>query len=155
LSSALPAITREGVRTGLASFYYRFVASLCVALMAFYAATAPVKAADQIQHMPALIALHAHDNIGSFPIYSDHGSDGTFLDHHGQEPVGDSQPDDPLGAGHHHHGDTGPNLIVPNVMAALSLTPSADLHVIGTDRQIAGLRSIGPERPPRLFSLNV
>src|SRR3546814_21116123 len=50
---------------------------------------------------------------------------------------------DHLAGGHHHHGDTGPNLLVPNAAVAAAIAVSAALHGIGKDRQFAGLRPIG------------
>jgi len=141
--------------TLIASAFDRLIAALCVALMLFYAATLPAKAADQIQHAPALMASHAHDGPGNFSIDTVHDSHVDHTDHHGDAPDDEGAPGDHLAGGHHHHGDTGPNLLVPGGADAIGFGPIASLHAIGKDRQIDGLRSIGPERPPRTASLNI
>ncbi|MBA4751332.1 MAG: hypothetical protein H2055_03775 [Sphingopyxis sp.] len=51
----------------LASAKDRLTGALCVALMLFYAATIPAKAANQIQHAPGLMTAHDHDAPTSCP----------------------------------------------------------------------------------------
>ncbi len=145
--------TREHVIRPAAAFD-RLIAALCAALMLFYAATVPVKAADQIQHSPAFMVAHDHGNAGRFIPDTVHDSIAEHAGHHGGASVDDKGTggDHPAG-GHHHHGDTGPSLLVPNAIIAAGLTPPASMHGIGKDRRIAGLRPVGPERPPRLRSL--
>lgn len=147
------AIRREGVLTPIASAFDRLIAALCVALMIFYAATIPAKATDQIQHSPALMMAHDHGDADTLTIDAVHDSHQDHADHHGNVPDDEGQPSDHLAGGHHHHGDSGPNLLVPRGADAPGFGRIAGLHGIGQDRHIAGLKSIGPERPPRLFSL--
>lgn len=149
------AITREAVFTPIASAFDRLIAALCVALMLFYAATLPAKAADQLQHAPALMVAHEHDGLGGFSVEAVHDSHDDHADHHGDAPDDEGQPSDHLAGGHHHHGDTGPNLLVPGAASAQGFALLAGPHGIGKDRRITGLRSIGPERPPRTTSLNI
>jgi hypothetical protein len=130
----------------------RLIAMLCVALMMFYAATMPAKAAGQIQHAPALMVVHDHQGADSFAIDAVH--DDHAAPHDDSHDTGD-QPDDDLDGSHHHHGDSGPNLLVPNVATATSLAPSGSLLGGRIERPIAGLRALGPERPPRTISLTV
>lgn len=139
----------------LASALDRLIAALCVALMMFYAATMPAKAADQIQHAPALMVAHDHDGLDRFSIDAVHDGHDEPAAHHDDTPDTGDQPDDHLGGSHHHHGDSGPNLLVPNVAAAPGIAPSRSLHGARIERPIAGLRSLGPERPPRTTSLTI
>ncbi|ALJ12096.1 hypothetical protein [Sphingopyxis macrogoltabida] len=132
----------------------RLVASLCVALMMFYATTIPAKATDQLQHSPSLMVAHDHDTPGSFMVDAVHDDPADHADHHAPAPDTDDQPSDHFAGGHHHHGDTGPNLLVPGGANALGGFASGNLHGVRPDRQFAGLRPVGPERPPRLLSLN-
>ncbi|WP_188237021.1 hypothetical protein [Sphingopyxis sp. LK2115] len=152
--STLP-ITRESVLTRNASRLDRLIAALCVALMMFYAATAPAKAADQIEHSPAFMVWHNHGDVGNFTLDAVHDSHDEHADHHDDAPADEEAPADHLAGGHHHHGDTGPNLLVPNAAMAGAIAPTAALLGIGKDRQFSGLSSVGPERPPRTFSLTV
>lgn len=146
----------RGVLASNASRFDRLIAALCALLMMFYAATAPAKAADQIQHSPAFMVSHDHGSAGNFTLDAVHDSHDGHADHDDDAPADDEgTPADHLAGGHHHHGDTGPNLLVPNAATAGAIAPSASLHGIGKDRQIAGLRSLGPERPPRTLSLTV
>lgn len=122
----------------------------------FYAATVPAKAADQIQHSPALMASHDHGSTSSFMLDAVHDSPDQHADHHDDGPVdNEGTPTGHVAGGHHHHGDTGPNLLVPNAATAGAIAPAAPLHGIGKDRPFVGLRSLGPERPPRHLSLTV
>lgn len=132
----------------------RLIASLCIALMMFYAATAPAKAADQLQHLPSLMVTHDHGTLGIFSVDAVHDNYSNHADHHDQTPDTDDQPGDHLAGGHHHHGDTGPNLLVPGDANALGSFASGNVHGMRPDRQFAGLRPAGPEKPPRLLSLN-
>lgn len=138
----------------IASASDRLIAALCVALMMLYAATLPAKAADQIQHTPALMVSHDHKSFDNFSVTAVHDDHHEQADHHEDSPGGGEQPGDPPAGGHHHHGDTGPNLLVPDAAAPRAAARLMGLQAIGKDRQIAGLRSIGPERPPRTTSLN-
>ena len=138
-----------------ASAIDRLIASLCVALMMFYAATLPAKAADQIQHAPALLVSHDHAGFDNFSVDAVHDDHHEHADDHEDMPDGDGQPSDHLAGGHHHHGDSGPSLLVSDAAVSPAMALLTGLHEIGKDRQIAGLRSIGPERPPRTISLNV
>lgn len=140
--------------TPIASAFHRLIAALCVALMMFYAATLPAKAADQLQHAPALMVAHEHDRLSGFSVDAVHDSHVDHADHHGDASDDEGQPSDDVG-GHHHHGDTGPNLLIPGAASAEGFALLAGPHGIGKDRRIAGLRSIGPERPPRIASLNI
>ncbi|KTE16992.1 hypothetical protein [Sphingopyxis sp. H115] len=136
------------------ALFDRLIAALCVALMIAYAAAVPAKAADQIQHSPAFMISHDHGDVGNFTLDAVHDSHDEHADHHDDAPADDEGTRaDHLAGGHHHHGDTGPNLLVPNAAVAAAIAVSAALHGIGKDRQFAGLRPIGPERPPRLGSL--
>lgn len=153
LSIAKRAITRGNVLTPIASAFDRLIVALCVALMLFFAATAPARAADQIQHSPAFIASHAHGGLGSLTFDAVHDSQDEHADHHGGAPGDEDAPGDHLGGGHHHHGDHGPNLLAPQGVMAGVMAPLSSLHGIGKDRRIAGLRPLGPERPPRTLSL--
>lgn len=140
--------------TRISPRFDRLIAALCVALLIAYAATVPAKAADQIQHSPAFMVSHDHDDDGSFTLDAVHDSHDEHADHHDDAPADDEgTPADHLAGGHHHHGDTGPNLLVPNAAMAAAIAPSAALHGIGKDRLFAGLRPVGPERPPRLDML--
>lgn len=136
------------------ALFHRLIATLCVALMMAYAATVPAKATDQIQHSPAFIVSHDHGDVGNFTLDAVHDSHDDHADHHDDAPADDEgTPADHLAGGHHHHGDTGPNLLVPNAAMAAAIAPSAALHGIVKNRQFAGLRPVGPERPPRLGTL--
>ncbi len=156
LPTEMPQIKRSFVLTYVSSRFDRLIGTLCVALMLFYAATAPAKAADQIQHSPVFMISHQHGELADFAVDTVHDSPAEHADHHDNAPADDeSTPGDHLAGGHHHHGDTGPNLLVPNAVTASGIAPIGSLHGIGNDRQIAGRRSIGPERPPRPHSLTV
>lgn len=155
LSIETRAIKRGPVPTPTTSPLDRLIVALCVALMIFYAAMTPAKAANQIQHAPALMISHDHSGPGIFSINAIHDNQEDHADHHEDAPDTGDQPGDPLAGGHHHHGDSGPNLLMPLAAATSSTSPRMRLHGIGQDRQIAGLRSIEPERPPRICSLNV
>ncbi len=142
----------RGVPTSPARAIDRMIATLCVAVMMFYAATMPAKAAAQIQHAPALMVAHDHQGADNFAIdvvHDDHAAP------HGDPPDSGDQSDDDLGGSHHHHGDSGPNLLVLNVAAVPSIAPWRSPHGTQIERPIAGLRSLGPERPPRTTSLTV
>lgn len=142
--------------TRISSRFERLIAALCVALMLFYAATAPAKAADQIQHSPAFMVAHDHASAGTFTLEAVHDGHDEHADHHDEAPADDEgTPADHLAGGHHHHGDTGPNLLVPDAATTAAMTPPASLRGIGKDRQITGLRSVGPDRPPRSLSLTL
>ena len=152
LSTEGTATTRVGVPTSPAHAIDRMIATLCVAVMMFYAATMPAKAAAQIQHAPALMVAHDHQGSDNFAIdvmHDDHAAP-----HDDSHDTGD-QPDDDLDGSHHHHGDSGPNLLIPNIATATSLAPSGSLLGGRIERPIAGLRALGPERPPRTISLTV
>lgn len=152
LSTEGIATTRVDVPTSPARAIDRLIAMLCVALMMFYAATMPAKAAGQIQHAPALMVVHDHQGADSFAIDAVH--DDHAAPHDDSHDTGD-QPDDDLDGSHHHHGDSGPNLLIPNIATATSLAPSGSLLGGRIERPIAGLRALGPERPPRTISLTV
>ncbi len=120
LSTEGTATTRVGVPTSPAHAIDRMIATLCVAVMMFYAATMPAKAAAQIQHAPALMVAHDHQGSDNFAIdvmHDDHAAP------HDDPPDSGDQSDDDLGGSHHHHGDSGPNLLVPNVAAAPTIAP--------------------------------
>lgn len=136
----------------------RLIATLCVALMLFYAATIPAKAANQIQHAPGLMIAHDHDGPASFSVDTVHDFQDAHAEHHEDtdgNSNGDDEPGDRAGGGHHHHGDSGPNLIVPEIAAGQATISLANLHQAIRERHIVGLRSPGPERPPRSLSLTV
>lgn len=133
----------------------RLIAALCVLLMMVYAATAPAKAVDQIRHAPTVMMVHDHSGTVDFAI---HAVPGSHDDHAGQsgEAPADEEPGNPLAGGHHHHhGDNGPNLLVPDAASAAAIPASSRLHAFGRDRHVAGLRPIGPERPPRTTPLTL
>lgn len=125
------------------------VAALCVALMIFYATTLPAKAANQIHHDPGLMIVHDHGSLDNLPIHAVQGSHAEHADQHEDVPHGDEEPSDPFASGHHHHGDNGPNMLAPDAVTSFAMQPPAGLHDIGKDRRIAGLQTVGPERPPR------
>lgn len=128
----------------------RLIASLCAALMLFYAATIPTKAMDKLQHAPAVMAEHDHVSLANFSVDVVHDSH----EHHDDGPQdGGSQPDDHLAGGHHHHGDSSPSLMFPEFAANLGSGPLNSLHGLRNERQFTGLISVGPERPPRPLSL--
>lgn len=131
----------------------RLIAALCVALMLFYAATMPVKAANQIQHSPALLVAHNHDSIGTFPVDVVHDGYDERAVHHEDTQEAGGQPDENSARGHHHHGDSGPNLLIPNIVAARGVAPLRTLHRVQAERPIAGRRTLGPDRPPRAARL--
>lgn len=134
----------------------RLIAALCAALMLFYAATVPVKAADQIEHTSAFMTSHDHEGSGDFALDIVHCSTDAHAAHHDAAPDTNDQPGDQrTGGHHHHHGDTGPNLIVAETDTGFGMAPSDSLHGIRKELPIAGMRSVGPERPPRMISLNV
>ena len=145
-------ITRGGVIRPAARFD-RLIAALCAALMLFYAATVPAKAAGQLQHSPALMVAHDHGDGSAFTLDAVHDNAAEHADHHGAPADDEGTRGDHSVGGHHHHGDTGPNLLVPNAIIAAATAPPASLLGIGKDRRIVGLRHFGPERPPRLLSL--
>jgi hypothetical protein len=128
----------------------RLILSLCALLMTLYAATIPAKAANQLEHAPSFMMTHDHKEDADFSVDVVHDS----FDHHDDAPDGDEGPNDPASGGHHHHGDNGPNLLVPDAATAPTILSSSRLQVAEKDRHVAGLRSIGPERPPRTTSLN-
>ncbi len=119
-----------------------------------YAATLPVKAAHQLQHLPSLMITHDHGVLGAILVDVVHDDHSGHSGYHAQSPDTDEQPGEHLAGGHHHHGDTGPNLLVPSDANALGSYAAADMHAARPDRQFAGFRPVGPERPPRLLSLN-
>tara|TARA_R110000850_G_scaffold100755_1_gene208442 strand:+ start:364 stop:795 length:432 start_codon:yes stop_codon:yes gene_type:complete len=138
-----------------APLFDRLTAALCALLMIVYAATMPAKAADQIEHAPALMIAHEHSGPESFSLDTVHDHHDAHAEHHEDTSDGENEPSDLAAGGHHHHGDSGPNLIVPDAAAAHGAAPSANLHEADGERQIAGLRSPGPERPPRSISLTI
>lgn len=117
--------------------------------MLFYASTMPARAMDQVEHA-AIITGHDHGGPSDFPVDVVYDAEAHDADHHPGALDGDEQTGDPVAGGHHHHGDSGPNLLVPGTAAVLL---SSGLHGFRKDRQIAGLRPVGPERPPRSPSL--
>lgn len=143
------------VQNSLSLKIERLTAALCAALMLFYAATIPAKAANEIQHTPALMAEHDHSGIAGFSIDAVHDNDGVHAQHHEGTPEEDDQTDDRVVGGHHHHGDSGSSLLVANAATAVNIAPSGSLHDARSERPISGLRSPGPERPPRSISLTV
>lgn len=155
LSIASRAVTRGRMPKPSASLLDRLILALCALLVMFYAAMMPAKAADQLQHAPSFMVAHDHKDAADFSVNAVH--DG-FDDHaadHDDAPKSDDGPDAPVSGGHHHHGDSAPSLLVPDAVIAPAIAWLADLHGIDKDRKIAGLRSIGPERPPRTTSLNI
>lgn len=132
----------------------RLIATLCVALMLFYAATIPAKAANQIQHAPGLMLAHDHDVPISFSVDAVHDYQDAHAEHHEDTSDSEDEPSDRAGGGHHHHGDSGPNLLVPEAAAGQATISRASLHQSISERHIVGLRSPGPERPPRSVTLN-
>ncbi len=133
----------------------RLIAALCVLLMTVYAATVPAKAVDQIRHAPTVMMAHDHSSAADFAIHAVPGSHADHAEHFGDAPA-DEEPGNPLaGSHHHHHGDSGPNLLVPDAASAAAIPASSRLHTFGRDRHVAGLRSIGPERPPRTTPLTL
>lgn len=133
----------------------RLVAALCVLILMFYAATVPAKAVDQVRHAPTIMIAHDHSGPADFAINAVPGSHDDHADHFGDAPA-DEESGKPFGAGHHHHhGDSGPNLLVPDAASAAAITASSGLQAFGKDRHVAGLRSIGPERPPRTTPLTL
>ncbi|WP_295323799.1 hypothetical protein [uncultured Sphingopyxis sp.] len=149
------AITHLDVLEPVALLFERLIAALCVALIMFYAATLPAKATDQLQHSPALMVPHEHGGLDSFTVDTVHESDNDHVDRHDNAPDDESQPRDHVAGGHHHHGDSGPNLLVPGTAGTAAVLLSSGLHGLRKDRQIAGLRPVGPERPPRSLSLMI
>lgn len=154
LSTGLPPFKRGNVPGPISSALNRLVATLCVLLTFVYAATMPVKASNQIQHMMPATVAHQHSVLAAVPVDTDHDHDAIHADH--GEP--DSSDHDRSGGDangeHHHHGDSGSNILLPAAATTPELTPSTRLEGLGTERAIAGLRAIEPERPPRLSSLN-
>jgi hypothetical protein len=133
----------------------RLIATLCVALMLFYAATIPAKAANQIQHMPGLMIAHDHDGPASFSVDTVHDYQDAHAEHHEDTSDSEGEPGDRAGGGHHHHGDSGPNLLVPEAASGQVCASLASLHQAIREHHIVGLRSPGPERPPRSITLTV
>lgn len=153
LSFARRPITRGPVLHRTTPLPDRLIAALCALLMMVYAAAMPARAAHQIQHGPTVMIEHDHSAADDFSLEAVDDHHGAHADHHDDAPDGDNEPGDNLAGGHHHHGDSGPNLLVPNATAAGAMAASPRLHGFEKDRPIAGLRSIGPERPPRTTPL--
>jgi len=132
----------------------RLVATLCVALTMFYAATMPAKAGNQIQHTLPIATAHQHSAIDvvASDATTDDGAD--HADHHRDSPDDQDRSDKDSANGHHHHGDGGSSALLPEAMAAATMVPTGSLRNIGRETAITGLRSIEPERPPRNTSLN-
>ena len=131
----------------------RLMAALCVALIMVYAATMPVKAANQIQHnLPAMIA-HQHDTLDVVSIEAVHEDSAGQSDHHKDDPDSQDRSGEDMAGGHHHHGDSGSSLLVPGAALTTASAPLASLPGMGKVRAMAGLRSIEPERPPRQAAL--
>lgn len=121
--------------------------------MLFYAATMPAKAADQLQHSSALMVPHAHDGLGGFSVDAVHDDHDHQSAHHDDGADTGEPTDGEMADGHHHHGDAGPNMLVCETPMPSSLLLADDLYGVGKERSITGLRPVGPERPPRRFSL--
>lgn len=154
LSTLGRAVTRGRMPKPRSSLPDRLILSLCALLMALYAATIPAKAANQLQHAPSFMMAHDHKDAADVSVDVIHDSVDHHAVHHDGAPDGDEEPGDPASGGHHHHGDNGPNLLVPDAATAPTILSSSRLQVAEKDRHVAGLRSIGPERPPRTASLN-
>lgn len=122
--------------------------------MLFYASTMPARAMHQVEHA-AIIAEHDHSGPSDFPVDVVYDAQAHDADHHPDAPDDDERTGDPLAGGHHHHGDSGPNLLVPGTAGTAAIPLSSGLHGLGKDRQIAGVRPVGPERPPRSLSLTI
>ncbi len=154
LSTGPPAFKRGDVPGPISSALNRLVATLCVALTIVYAATMPVKANNQIQHLMPVTVAHQHSMLGVVPVDADHKGAAVHADHdkHGSEEQNRSGADG--NSGHHHHGDSGSTILLPDAAATPQLAPSAGITGLGKERAIAGLRSIEPDRPPRTTSLN-
>lgn len=133
----------------------RLILALCALLMMFYAAMMPAKAADQLRHAPSFMVAHDHKDAADFSVDVVHDSFDDHAAHHDDAPDSDEESGNPVSAGHHHHGDSGPNLLVPDAATAPTMLSSSRLQAFDKDRHVAGLRSIGPERPPRITSLNI
>lgn len=103
---------------------------------------------DQVEHA-AIITGHDHGGPNDFPVDVVYDAEAHDADHHPGALDGDEQTGDPVAGGHHHHGDSGPNLLVPGTAGTAAVLLSSGLHGLRKDRQIAGLRPAGPERPPR------
>lgn len=144
--------TRRSVLKTLASNIDRLTVAFCITLLMFFAATVPTKAVDEFQHAPMILAEHDHAGPSIFSVDA-------VLDEHDEHdtnaPNSDAQPDEHLAGGHHHHGDSGSSLIVPVAALNAAARPSSRLHGVWHERQIPGLRSVGPERPPRSSLLNI
>lgn len=131
----------------------RLIAALCVALIMVYAATMPVKAANQIQHNLPAMTMHQHDSFDVVSIQAVHEDRAGQADHHKDDPDSRDRTGEDMAGGHHHHGDGGSSLLVPGAAITTAMAPPASLPGMGKVRAIAGLRSIEPERPPRHATL--
>lgn len=154
LSMQSCAVTRGRMPKPRSSLPSRLILLLCALLMTLYATTIPAKAANQLQHAPSFMMTHDHKDAADFSVDVIHNSVDHHAVHHDDVPEGDEEPGDPASSGHHHHGDNGPNLLVPDAATAPTILSPPHMQVAEKDRHVAGLRSIGPERPPRTASLN-
>ena len=155
MSIAVQPFTAETVVIHPLPSLDRLVAALCVVMLMFYAATVPAKAVDQVRHTPTTMIAHDHSGPADFAINAVPGSHDDHAEHFGDAPADEESGKPFAGGHHHHHGDSGPNLLVPDAATARTMSSSARLHAFDKDRHIAGLRSIGPERPPRFTSLTL
>lgn len=150
----VPGPISSALNRPISSALNRLVATLCVLLTFVYAATMPVKASNQIQHMMPATVAHQHSVLAAVPVDVDHDHDAVQADHGAPDPSDHDRSGGDANGEHHHHGDSGSNILLPAAATTPELAPSTRLEGLGTERAIAGLRAIEPERPPRLSSLN-
>ena len=120
----------------------RLFAVLCMALTLVYAVAATAQIANQIEHSAQQVASHDH------MVFSDAGSF-AFDDHHLADDQGDGQADGSVPAGHHHHSDVGPGLMLPTAEAMVQAAFFEARRAPPKARGIVGVAVPGPERPPK------
>lgn len=119
----------------------RWTTMLCIALTLVFAGASLSGVLDDLQHAPGAPAEHEHLLFSPISLEPHHA------EHHAPQPDQDS-PADHL-AGHHHHGDNGPGLVVPGSAGTAVLALTDDLREMMSDRQAPGWMARGPERPPK------
>ncbi len=114
---------------------------LCIALTLIFAGASLSDLMDDLQHVPGAAIEHEH-----FP-FSAIALDPHHAEHHAPQPDKDGLADHL--AGHHHHGDHGPGLVVQGSGGNMVFALGDDRHGIAPDRQTPASMGRGLERPPK------
>ena len=136
------------VRTGETLILKRLTAMLCIALALVFAVGSPSSAVDGIHHAKGASIEHGH------LIFSDLAIEQDYADCNQAPDSDDTSPRDHLPGGHHHHGDSSSGMIAPVPAGAMVFALTSAPHGIEPERQTPGLKTRGPERPPKPLTMN-